>query len=65
MEQCPDCFKEQKSINDKYKDLINEAQKLANKEKKEVAIFPNGKWYEFAIIEGQLPPNTQQIVCPL
>lgn len=62
MEQCPDCFKEQLSINDRLKENEQKAQYIANEQKKPVAIMVDGSTQ---VINGTIPAGTRQIVNPL
>ncbi|MGL6149136.1 MAG: hypothetical protein ACRC1V_11835 [Plesiomonas sp.] len=62
MEQCPDCFKEQRSANDQLKQTIFDAQKKTNRENKPVAILIDGTT---VIITGAIPPGTRQIINPV
>jgi electron transfer flavoprotein alpha/beta subunit len=65
MSDCPDCFKEQRTINEKLKLAIEDAQKLANTEKKEVAVFQTGPNFAFSTITAGIPAGTRQIVKPV
>lgn len=63
MSDCPDCFKEQRSLNDQLQQVKIDAQQYANKEKKEVAILAEAGKYTYAIYTYQ--QNTIAVVKPL
>lgn len=62
---CPDCFNEQRSINDQLQQTIIDAQKFANTEKKNVAVFQQGRKYDFAVINGAIPGATVKVIQPV
>lgn len=62
MTGCTDCFKEIGTINEKINESDKNAQQLANKEKKNVAVFPD---FTFAIFEEAAPPGTIKVIVPV
>lgn len=67
MNDCPDCFNDQRSINDLLKQTIEDAQKFANTEKVDVAVYQNGRSFAFQKITpgGSTPAGTRKIIHPL
>lgn len=62
---CESCFSEQRSLNDLFQQAIFDAQKLADKENKKVAVFAEGQKWQFRVIEGQLPGGTCYVAKPV
>lgn len=65
MSDCPDCFKEQRSMNDILKQTIIDAQKYADKKNVKVAVYVDGRQFTFAEISGQIPAATCKIIEPM
>ena len=65
MTGCNGCGKEQKFINDLYKQELINAQELANRENKSVVVFIKDNKYTHALYTGIKPERTRKIIEPL
>lgn len=62
---CPDCFKEQRSINDILAETIIDAQKFANKENVTVAVLQEGQGFIYQAFAGSPPGGTRKVIVPV
>jgi hypothetical protein len=65
MHGCPDCFKEQGTINERYQNAIIDAKKLAKEENKQVAVYSDGQRFFIESFTGEPLPGYLTIADPV
>jgi hypothetical protein len=62
---CPDCFKDVRSLRDIYLQTIIDATQFAEKEQKKVAIIQEGNGYRYESFTGTIPEGCIEIIIPM
>ncbi|MBK7885470.1 MAG: hypothetical protein IPJ81_18020 [Chitinophagaceae bacterium] len=62
---CPDCFKEQRSLGDLYKQNKIDAQNFADTKKVKVAILQEGPRFTYIGFTDTIPAGTCEIIIPV
>jgi len=65
MNVCDSCFQDQRSLNDQFKQITIDAQTLANRENKSIAVIAEGGGWRLEIITKGIPPGTCKVVNPV
>lgn len=65
MSDCPDCWKEQRSMRDIFLQTKADGQKFSQAEKSKVAIIQQGCSFSYEAFTKAIPAGTIEIIIPV
>ena len=61
---CPDCFKDGRSLRDKFHQTRFDAQKFSDENNIKVAIIQEAQGFKYESFETQTPSGTVEVIVP-
>lgn len=61
---CPDCFKDGRSLRDQLLQTITDAKKFAQEGNRKVAIIQEGQQFRYEAFTDGIPAGTIEVILP-